>query len=349
MAIRRFPGFIDVHVHLREPGAEHKEDFASGSRAAVKGGVTYVMDMPNNPVQTISIARLKDKIRRADRRAICGVGFHYGTNGKNMRSFAKAAANPRVYGLKLYCNHTTGEMLIEDLSLMEPVFGLWESEKPILVHAEGTELAATIGLARLYDRRLHVCHITQAVEVELVRRAKARGQEVTAGVCPHHLFMTEKDRKRLKGYATMKPPLGIKKDQGALWEGLLDRTIDVVETDHAPHTKKEKEADPPAFGVPGLETMAPLLFKAVKDKKMKLGLVSEVIHERPKAIFGVPEQKRTYVELDPDKPWVVGSDGYATRCGWSPFDGWKLYGQPQTVVIGGKMVVSEGKVVRKHA
>jgi len=345
MSTKRFPGFIDVHVHLRDPGATHKEDFTTGSRAAVKGGVTFMLDMPNNPIQTLSVKNLQDKIKSADEKAICDIGFHYGTNGKNTDSFGEAISNPRVYGLKLYCNHTTGEMLIEDLSLLEPVFRLWETDKPILVHAEGTELAATIGLARLYDRRLHVCHITQAVEVELVRRAKERGQDITAGVCPHHLFMTEKDRAELKGYATMKPPLGTQTDQDGLWKGLLDRTIDIVETDHAPHTKEEKEANPPAFGVPGLETMVPLLFKAVKEKKMTQELLLEVIHDKPKEIFNIPEQADTYVELDPDKPWIVGSDGYETKCGWSSFEGWELYGQPETVVIRGKKVMEEGKII----
>lgn len=346
MSVQKFPGFIDAHVHLRDPGAEHKEDFYTGSRAAVKGGVTFMIDMPNNPIQTISIANLNEKISRVNqKKAVCEIGFHYGTNGKNTDTFTQAFSHEQVYGLKLYCNHTTGEMLIEDLHLLEPVFRHWETDKPILVHAEGTELAATIGLARLYDRRLHVCHITQAVEVELVRRAKARGQDITSGVCPHHLFMTETDRQKMKGYATMKPPLGPQQDQDALWQGLLDRTIDIVETDHAPHTRQEKEADPPAFGVPGLETMVPLLFLAVKQGKINLDLLTQIIHYRPKEIFNIPDQPDTYVELDPDKPFIMGADGYESKCNWSPFDGWELYGQPQKVVIEGKPVVVDSKLV----
>src|SRR5258708_2631495 len=143
MSLLRLPGLIDVHVHLREPGATHKEDFLTGSRAAVKGGFTFIIDMPNNPTPTISLERLAEKIALS-KKAICDIGFHYGTNGLNTESFAAAAQNPKVFGLKLYCNHTTGEMLLDDPILVEKVFQTWESEKPILVHAEGEKLTTAI-------------------------------------------------------------------------------------------------------------------------------------------------------------------------------------------------------------
>lgn len=345
MSLQKFPGFIDIHVHLREPGATHKEDFYTGSRAAVKGGVTFMVDMPNNPTPTISKERLEEKIKLSESKAVCDIGFHFGTNGKNIEEFAAAAADPHVYGLKLYCNHTTGEMLIDDLALLEKVFEGWKSTKPILVHAEGVQLAAAIALGHLYKKTIHVCHISQAIEVELVRKAKALGQPITAGVCPHHLYMTGEARDTLKGYATMKPPLGTKEDQSALWKGLQDGTIDIVETDHAPHTKEEKEKEPPAFGVPGLETMVGLMFKAAKDGKIKQDDVVKVLYTNPKKIFNIPDQKDTYVELDPDKEYKIGDDGYETKCGWSPFDGWTAYGKVQTVVINGKKRVENGKVI----
>jgi len=147
MALKRFPGFIDPHVHLREPGAIYKEDFYTGSRAAAKGGFTFMIDMPNNPQPTVTIERLNEKIKLSNEKAIIDVGFHYGTNGKNTETFKIAWQNPRVFGLKLYCSHTTGEMLIEDPVLLEKVFKAWDSQKPILVHAEGVQLAAMIALA----------------------------------------------------------------------------------------------------------------------------------------------------------------------------------------------------------
>ncbi len=344
MALTRYPGFIDVHVHLREPGATHKEDFRTGSRAAIAGGFTQVLDMPNTPgYPTVTPARLEEKITLAQEKAICDIGFHYGTNGHNLEGFAQAAANPHAFGLKIYCNHTVGELLLQDLALLEGIFTAWPGPKPILVHAEGTELAAAIALGRLYDQRLHVCHITQAIEVELVRRAKASGQQVTAGVCPHHLYFTASDVARLKGYGVMKPPLGTLEDRDALWEGLRDGTIDVVETDHAPHTKEEKEADASAFGVTGLETAVGLVCRGIKEGKLSEDMLVKLLHERPRRIFNLPTQPNTYVELDPDEPYQIKGP-YQTKAGWSSFEGMEAYGRPQTVVCRGRTLVQHGEL-----
>ncbi len=343
-----WPGLIDVHVHLREPGATQKEDFYTGSRAALMGGFTYLIDMPNNSTPTVSLDRLEEKITLSQK-ALCDIGFHYGTNGLNTDTFAQAAAHPSVFGLKLYCNHTTGEMLLEDLSLLEKVFANWNSEKPVLVHAEGVELAAAIALAHVYSRRLHVCHISQAVEVELVRLAKKKGQPITAGVCPHHLWMTGADRETLGSKAMMKPPLGTQVDQDELWAGLQDGTIDIVETDHAPHTLEEKNHTPAPFGVPGLETALGLLLKGVEEKRLKLKQVVELLHDRPQEIFHIPEQPDTYIEVDLDKKWTVGEDGYETKSGWSPFDGWELPGQVEKVVFKGETVLdARPAIIHRH-
>ncbi|HEY4512673.1 MAG TPA: amidohydrolase family protein [Candidatus Paceibacterota bacterium] len=342
--MKKFPGFIDAHVHLREPGATQKEDFNTGSRAALKGGFTFIIDMPNNPTPTISMERLNEKIKLSTEKSVCDIGFHFGTNGKNTAEFLEAGNSSYVYGLKLYCNHTTGEMLIEDLALLENVFLAWKSDKPILVHAEGVQLAAGLALANVYDKKIHVCHISQAIEVELVRRAKAKGQQVTAGVCPHHLFMTGEAREKMKGYAVMKPPLGSETDKEALWQGLNDGTIDIVETDHAPHTREEKEKNPPAFGVPGLETAVGLMFKAAKEGRIKEDNVVKFLFINPKKIFNIPDQQDTYVELDPNSEYVVGKDGYESKCGWSPFDGWTLNGKIETVVFKGKKVLENGMI-----
>ncbi len=347
MPLKRFPGFIDAHVHLRDPGAIHKEDFRTGTRAALAGGFTFVLDMPNNPTPTISPERLEEKIRLADEKALCDVGFHYGTNGYNTETFKLVWDNPRVFGLKVYCNHTTGEMLIEDQELLEKVFDAWQSPKPILVHAEGTQLEIVLGLAKKYERKLHVCHISQASEVAMVREAKSEGQNVSTGVCPHHLFLTtvdlQKSEAKKKGYFMMKPPLGTQIDQDALWGGLRDGTIDIVETDHAPHTREEKEKDPPAFGVPGLETAVGLLFKAVKEKRIEESDIVKFLHTNPKKIFNIPDQPDTYIELDPEKEYIVGESDYETKCAWSPFEGWKLYGKVEGVLVRGKKIIEGEK------
>jgi dihydroorotase len=337
-AVMRLPGLIDPHVHLREPGGEHKEDFASGSAAALAGGFTFVIDMPNNALPTITLRRLREKVALASRRATCEVGFHYGTTGTNLGTFAAAAAADSVYGLKVYCNHTTGDLLVDDPHTLQAIFTGWPVGKPILVHAEGRRLAATIELAALHGQRLHVCHISQASEVEWVREAKRSGVMITAGVCPHHLWLTSDDEARLGGYAVMKPPLGTASDQEALWEGLRDGTIDLVESDHAPHTRPEKEAARPAFGVTGLETTLGLICKGVREGRLSLALLAPLLHSRAAAIFSTPAQPDTYVEFDPRAPYEVAPP-YATKCGWTPFEGWVLFGKPQSVVFRGRRML----------
>lgn len=335
--LKKFPGFIDVHVHLREPGATHKEDFHTGSRAAVNGGFTHILDMPNNPIPTFTPQALADKISLSQK-AVCDIGFHYGTNGRNTTSFEQVGKNPRVFGLKVYCNHTTGDYLVEDPLLLEAIFGAWNAQKPILVHAEGERLRLVIELAKKHDRQLHVCHISLLEEVTLVKQAKQKKQKISAGVTPHHLFLSEQNIIQKGAYALMKPPIN-PKDQTALWEGLLNGTIDLIETDHAPHTKKEKETSNPSFGVPGLETAAGLLFKAAKEGKIKEEQIITWLYDRPKAIFAIPDQRDTFIELDPDQPFIMGKDGYETKCGWSPFDKWELYGQTKNVTIRGKKIL----------
>lgn len=343
--LKKFPGFIDVHVHLREPGATHKEDFATGSRAAVAGGFTYILDMPNTPIPTFTPEALDDKRTRVRNSSVCDIGFHYGTNGKNTETFPLVWDDPQVFGLKLYCNHTTGEYLIEDPELLDNVFKCWNSLKPILVHAEGEKLEMALQLSDRYKRLLHVCHITLPEEVELVRKAKKKGQKVTAGACPHHLFLTDKDVQTLGPYAIMKPPLGSREHQDALWEGLLEGTIDCVETDHAPHTKEEKLSDKPPAGVPGLETAVGLMFKAVHDSRITENDVLTWLYSNPKKIFHIPDQPDTYIELDPEKPYTIGKNGYQTKCGWSPFDGWEAYGKIVTVVLKGKTIVKDAVII----
>lgn len=302
------PALIDVHVHLREPGATHKEDFLTGTRAAVKGGFSFVIDMPNIPgYPTISAERLLEKIRLADEKAVCDVGFHFGTNGKNLDQFPLVWDNPRVFGLKIYMSHTTGELLMTNDELLINVFNEWKCEKPILVHAEGERLKKAIELAKKYNRKLHVCHVSLKEEVEMVRKAKKEGMNISAGVTPHHLF--------LKEGATMKPPLNTEDDKKALWQGIEDGTIDLIETDHAPHLQSEK-----AFGVPGLETALGLMATKLNEKE-----IVRLMHDNPKKIFNIPDQD-AHIEVDFETSYTVAGP-YETKCNWSPFEGWTLYGE----------------------
>jgi len=333
MSLIKFPGLLDIHVHLREPGAIHKEDFFSGSQAAIAGGFTYILDMPNNPLPTLTLDRLQEKISLSQK-AVCDIGFHFGTDGHNLDQFPLVWDNPQVFGLKIYCNHTTGTLLIEDQKLLEKIFEVWQSDKPILVHAEGQQLEMAIELSQKYAQRLHVCHISQASEVATVRQAKKNKLPITAGVTPHHLFLTNQDAN------IMKPPLGTQADQDALWEGLLDNTIDLVESDHAPHTLEEKQSSHPPFGVPGLETTLGLLLRRLNPDQIRTFL-----HDTPKRIFNIPDQPDTYIEFDPKLPYELTNSSLMTKCGWSPFNGWELYGKVQTVVINNQPKLVGGKII----
>lgn len=342
MALKKYLGFIDVHVHLREPGATQKEDFSTGSKAAISGGFTFLIDMPNNAIPTFSMKKIEEKIKLSQK-AVCEIGFHFGTNGKNFAEFKKAYSHPKVFGLKVYCNHTTGDFLIDNPKILEKIFKAWESEKPIMVHAEGQKIEECIALAKKYNRNLHICHISQKQEVEMVRKAKKAKLKITTGVTPHHLFLTAKNVKNLGNFAFVKPLLDPKRNQTALWRGLKDKTIDVIESDHAPHTKQEKLADKPAFGVPNLETTLGLLFKALHDKKITEKEIIRLLYDNPRKIFNIPEQKNTFIELDPRKSYVIGEDGYKTKCNWSPFDKWQVYGKVENVILHGNKIMRNGK------
>lgn len=336
------PGLIDPHTHLREPGGEHKEDFFSGTRAALKGGFTTVGVMPNTSPAITTLTRL-EQWKQLARKAVCDTMLYFGTNGRNFSELVKAKDDPAVFGLKVYCNQTTGDLLVEDRMAIREIFSLWESTKPILVHAEGAELLGfLVELAAQTGRHLHICHVSTKDDLEVIRLAKQDGMQLSCEVCPHHLFLTEADEGELGSLALMKPRLGTQVDQDALWQG-LNGTIDCIATDHAPHTLTEKQSNLPPFGVPGLETALGLMLTAASVGKLPYERLSTLMHDNAQRIFQIPPSPDSFVVVDPGKLWVVGEDGYQTRCGWSPFDGWALLGLVETVVFKGRTVVSGGK------
>lgn len=338
--IVRWPGLIDIHTHLRDPGATWKEDFIHASRAALSGGFTYILDMPNNLMPTFSVTALEDKVSRS-RNLGCEIGFHFGTDGKNLDQFPLVWDDPYVFGLKLYCNHTTGNFLVDDPVVVERVMRAWESEKPILLHAEGEILVQVLQIAFLLKKRVHVCHVSAKIDILTISMFKKKGMILTCGVCPHHLFLIKKDEKILGSYALMKPNLGTLEDQSALWSAVIDGTIDIVESDHAPHTIEEKKSSSP-FGVPGLETTLGLMLLGVQQKRLSIDDVKRLLYVNPKTILSIPDQKDTYIEFDSDKPWIVHSQNLQTKCKWSPFDGWEVFGKVERVVVYGKKVYEDG-------
>lgn len=344
--IVKLPGLIDTHVHLREPGATQKEDFATGTKAAIAGGYTCILDMPNNPEPTITPSALDKKIQLASDRIYSDVGFHFGATADSIQSFNQVKS--KVFGLKVYMNHTTGTLLQEDPDVLQTIFESWPKDKVLMVHAEGETLKKAIQLAKENGNRLHVCHVSQAMEVGIVKQAKSDGLPVTCEVTCHHLFLTVEDQKRLGPYGIMRPPLATKEDQQALWKGITDHTVDIIASDHAPHTKKEKlTIEKTPNGVPGLETTLPLLLTAVSEGRLTLDDIIHLCHRNPAKIFNIPTDETTYIEVDDTNPYTLNPKPFFTKCGWTPFSGMRVKGKVKRVYIRGKKVFEDGQIFTK--
>lgn len=338
--IRTLPGLIDPHVHLRDPGQTEKEDFYSGTCAALAGGYTTILDMPNNKAPITTLERLNEKIEIARKKIVCDVGFYFGSVGDNLAEFPKVAK--KATGLKLYLSQTTGGYVL-DPEKLERVFLAWPKEKLILVHAEGKMVEKVLKVVEEIRRPVHFCHVGLAWELVKIRAAKEKGWPITCGVTPHHLFLTERDVKSLGPFAKMRPPLGSRRDQDFLWQNL--QVIDVVESDHAPHTIEEKEGENPPFGVPGMETTLPLLLTAVNQNQLTIDDIVRLCFENPVKIFGVKRDQNTKVEIDPRKSYIINHKSLFTKCGWSPFNGWKVKGKVRRVFLRGKKVFENGTIL----
>jgi carbamoyl-phosphate synthase/aspartate carbamoyltransferase/dihydroorotase len=334
----RLPGLIDAHVHLRTPGQTHKEDLVTGTQAALAGGFTRVLDMPNTTPPTVDLAALEAKAAQVRAYARCAVGLFAGGSEENTRSVSQLAG--QSVGLKLYLDRTHGPLLLTRPETVLAHLRRWPGV--VAVHAEGWRMAAAIGLAHLYGRRLHCCHVSRRVEIELIRRAKEQGAPVTCEVTPHHLTLTEADAQRLGPLGDMRPTLGTVADQDALWANL--DVVDCLASDHAPHTLAEKRGDAPPPGVPGLETTLPLMLTAVHDDRLSLDRLVELLYEGPRRVYGLPEQAETYIEVQLDERHVLGQGPLYTKCGWTPFDGMSATGRLRTVILGGKTVYADGRV-----
>jgi carbamoyl-phosphate synthase/aspartate carbamoyltransferase/dihydroorotase len=325
---------------LRVPGGEHKEDFSTGTAAALAGGVTLVLGMPNtNPPLTTPEAMTKavDAARSAIR---CDVGLYAGAAPTDISLLPQLA--PQAVALKIYLNDTFGKLRVDDVPTLAACFATWPQEKIIAMHAEKQSVAVGIGLAAAYDRPVHFCHISRREEIELIAKAKERGLPVTCEVTPHHLFLSQADVIRLGPLGDMRPVLGTSGDVSALWSH-LNTTIDCIATDHAPHTLEEKRSATPPPGVPGLETSLPLMLAAVQDGRLTIERLIDLMHHNPRRIYKLPDQPDTLVEIEMT-PWKIPADGWLTKCGWTPFAGLTAGGRVRRVILRGAVVYEDGVV-----
>lgn len=367
------PGLIDAHVHLRDPGATHKEDFTTGTRAALAGGVTTILDMPNNPTPTTTREMLEAKQKIAREKAVCDFGFFIGATPEN---WSLELGDWGAVGVKLYMGATTGDLLVTDFATTFRHFAA-PHQLPIVVHAEDNEslnffaddssriqhsikrppLSASLAVARAIaiaeetGRHLHIAHLSTAREIELVKHAKSRGVNISCEVAPHHLFLHTDDEARLGVYGIVNPPLRSLEHVRALWENLAH--VDMVATDHAPHTLEEKNSRKPPSGMPGLETMLPLLLNAAHEKRLTLQAVAQMTSRNPARVFNLQSKGEiaegfdadlVFVKLDEEsilqKPWQ-------TKCNWSPFEGTPVRGKIAQVFLRGRRVLANGEILAK--
>ena len=373
MNIITLPALIDPHVHFRTPGATHKEDWISGAKAAIAGGVTTVFDMPNTHPTTTTYARVLEKKALIDSQLKeAGIPLHYRLFfGADKNQFAQLAQLEQVKdliaGVKVFMGSSTGELLMDDEASLDTLFKLCaELGLLVAVHAENEamirarsitlqsddfachsqirspEVAAkalsqAIHLTRKYGTTLYALHIGSRLELELLHAAKQEGLPVLIEIAPHYLFLDSTRYADLKGKAQMNPPLREASDCAFLWEAIRLGWIDTIGSDHAPHSvhdKSEPYCKCPS-GVPGVQTTLPLLLNAYHQGKITLEKISELTHHAPKRIFNLPDtDDQVVIDLDLEK--TVTPDILYSKAGWSPYEGMRLKGWPIATILKGQ-------------
>jgi carbamoyl-phosphate synthase/aspartate carbamoyltransferase/dihydroorotase len=343
----KLPGLIDPHVHLRDPGQTHKEDWDSGTAAALAGGVTMLLAMPNTKPPIFDAATLDLALDAARKKARCDYAQFLGAGPDNAEWGRHKALPLQAAGLKMYLDSTFGELRLDSMTLWQEHFKTWPRQLPIVAHSESRSMAAVILMAVLHDRPIHIAHVSLKEEILLIKAAKERGIQVTCEVTPHHFFLSKDDIPAISqghpGRGEVRPRLATKEDVSALWENL--EVIDCFATDHAPHTLAEKDGENPPPGFPGLETMLPLLLTAVYDGRLSMDDLLARMVTNPRRIFSLPEQPETWVEVDEAARYEVRAAEMHSRCGWTPFDGWQVKGRVRKVVLRGRTAFEDGKVL----
>ncbi len=369
------PGVIDTQVHFREPGNAHKEDLASGSLAAVLGGVTAVFEMPNTNPPTTSRAAIEDKLARAKGRMHCDHAFYAGATPQNIGALAELEKMPGVCGIKAFLGSSTGTLLLskpddilaalkagkrrvavhsEDEDRMVARKHLAERGKPeshpVWRDAESARMSTerVLGLAKQAGRRLHVLHITTGDEIPLLAAAK---DIATAETTPQHLTLSAPEcYERLGTYAQMNPPIRDESHRQALWAAVREGVIDVIGSDHAPHTRAEKDntyPDTPS-GMPGVQTLATILLDHVNKGNLTLERFIDLTSAGAQRIFGIAGKGRIARGYDADFTVVdmgltrtIENKWIASTCGWTPFDGMKTKGWPVATILRGHFVMRD--------
>jgi len=382
------PGLIDVHVHLRDEGKAQKEDFYSGTASAAAGGMTTVLDMPNNNPVTMSVETLRNRIEIAKRKILVNVGFYseFPRDNSEIQGIVKEGA----VGFKLYMAEQVGGLDIDSYqavtdafkivgSLQIPTATHAEDERTLKrnedkfknigqndinaflkVHSEDVEVKAIERLLELEKgtgMHLHFCHVSTEAGMSRVIEAKKSGLPVTCEATPHHLFLSTEDLKRVGSLALTMPPLRDKRDVDSLWEAVKNGWVDVLGSDHAPHTLKEKEAESiweVKVGIPGLETTLPLLLTEVRRRRISIGDVVGLMSENPTEIFKLKNKGRLKEGNDADltvvdlkRKYKIDPSKFHSKAKLSPFEGREVQGKPVKTIVAGQLVMDDDEIVAK--
>ncbi|MEI8019720.1 MAG: dihydroorotase [Schlesneria sp.] len=367
------PGVVDDQVHFRDPGLTHKEDLHTATRACAKGGVTSFLEMPNTKPTTTTCDRLAEKLMLASEKCLVNYGFYIGATPANLDELKLAKRTP---GIKIFIGSSTGDLLVDDQQALERIFA--ETTLPICAHCEDEatvranslrlgggskyedhsqirdEVAAVIATKRALDlairhrHRFHVLHVSTAAETELLRDPQGL---ITAEACPHHLFFNVDDYERLGSLVQMNPSIKTSADNEGLWRALKDGRIQVIATDHAPHTLEEKQQPYPKSpsGLPAVENSLALMLDCVNAGICSLESVVHWMCDAPSRVWDMVGKGRIVEGYDADlvlvdlgKKQTVRNESQQTKCGWSPWDGVTLKGWPVRTIVGGKTVFLDG-------
>jgi len=378
------PGVIDTQVHFREPGNPQKEDLESGTRAAALGGVTGVFEMPNTSPPTTNPEAIADKLARAKGRAHVDHAFYVGATHENAHLLGELERLPGVCGVKTFMGSSTGTLLVGDDDGLDHILanirrrgafhaededrlnerkklareGDWTSHPE--VRDDEAALKAVQRLvagARKHKKRVHVLHVSSAKEMEFLATAK---DVATVETLPQFLtFEGPEVYNRLHGFAQMNPPIRYAADRAALWSlGIAQSVVDIIATDHAPHTKEEKAQPYPKSpsGMPGVQTLVPVMLTHVNEGRLSLARFVDLSSAGPQRVFGIEGKGRIALGYDADftivdmaARRVIRAADQATRCGWTPFDGFEAKGWPMTTIIRGQIVMRDGEITTPSA
>jgi dihydroorotase len=375
------PGVVDTQVHFREPGMTQKEDLETGSRAALLGGVTGFFEMPNTKPPTTTRELFNQKLAAAQGRCFTDYAFFIGGAHENINELSELEQMPYCSGVKIFVGSSTGSLLVEDDASIEKI--LRSGKRRVIFHSEDemilrqrqnivnsskdvrqhhiwrnveSAVSSTVrilNLARKTGRPVHILHVTTSEEMDLLAQAK---DIATCEVLPQHLTLSAPEcYERLGTLAQQNPPIREKSHQDRLWKAIQDGTVDIIGSDHAPHTLEEKRREYPntPSGVPGVQTLLPIMLNHVHHGRLSIFRLVELLCEAPRKVFGLNYTGRIEVGakanltiVDLKTPRTIENKWIESRCGWTPFDGMKVIGWPIHVILGGKWALRDGEI--KH-